>query len=80
MAKRSRQSILKRQRELKKAEKAEAKRLKRQDRRQKDDLDPDASGPPIDHAMPEASSDDGSEREAVTMRAAEPAGLPVDES
>jgi hypothetical protein len=46
LAQRSRQSILKRQRELKKAEKAETKRQKRAERRHHGADTPDA-GPPI---------------------------------
>jgi hypothetical protein len=47
LAQRSRQSILKRQRELKKAEKAEAKRQKRAERRHHGDVTTN-TGPSID--------------------------------
>lgn len=54
MARRSRQSILKRQRELKRLEKAAAKRQKREERRQKTDEDDEfeevEKGPPIEAA------------------------------
>lgn len=80
MAKRSRQSILKRQREVKKAEKAEAKRQKRLERRQKDDQNPDESGPPIDYAAPETQSDDATEREAPTLNGADSDRRPAEEA
>jgi hypothetical protein len=70
LAQRSRQSILKRQRELKKAEKAEAKRQKRAERRQHGEGTTDTH-PPIDKDAAPSGTGDG-EEDASPVLAADP--------